>query len=934
MIDIKHLIDYLPFYYKERDTYKDGNGQGILEKLLEICGTYFQDNIKAEIDNSLDILDLSSASEYYLGLLWEMLGQMPFARVGRNPGPLSLSIEQQRNLIRYTNTLLKIRGTEKFFKVMFGIFNNESNNLGITIASDDQGWEKDLRETTVINYPYFDTDSFDDDNIRMDEYYRMKQCINVTFNITGKIEDQDKPALKAFIERFVPYFVHPVVVIDGESTEETYTMKLFKYDKLNYRWEEAGDSTTVQGDIDLMFKVEIYDIFGNEVYKEFESWLEGGTKTLRTSPYTFIVSGMINNEDIYHFKLDNEEITHIINKLVVAVPTYTITTPEIISENQKIEREHPSVTVRVKATKIFHGISMPVNVINKTTNQIELAGDDGYATFVITKSGIYKFSPSPSYMKESFIIIEEEEDAIIEDAYNVFVRRILSPSVNPGTWKKVSTAILDEMFSSAYFQVKLVFNHVPSGLIYKGAPLTADILSLISEPQAKMGMSAEDFAQVQPIIQKAVAVPADIPSISLQSGQIWTVPNNGSYPIRPKYGSQDDSLWAVVTRVVNRLTWDVKLLDDSGEVVNHEELDITNYITSVEATVQITQTSTPLLGNEDSDNSLKIFTILTADGTTLNLEYEDTKVDVSNFSIEWLDKSGTGGVYKVKFTSNIPGTFSFKMQSGNSSMASITVNDGRVPDYSEDEVTGILILPVNSNGWVPTTSEDLIELNRIYQLSKTDTEAKFRIVPAYRNTDGTIKIYDTYADQFGYFILPDGSEVELGTELTLSEVGTYTYKCELEPADEDEGIPARYSEVTLEIKDWQSTVNLEVTPSTGALRNGQATATLRVSSNKPTDTLLIKELVTGDTYKDEDTFTAHSVTQDDKPYTFVPVVNGNVVETNPDGSSTKKTFKVIDPTAITVNPIKLEWGADELTPKTITVIPGDESTEWVVVLTN
>lgn len=51
MIDIKHLIDYLPFYYKSKDTYKDDNGQGILEKLLEICGTYFQDNIKAEIDS-------------------------------------------------------------------------------------------------------------------------------------------------------------------------------------------------------------------------------------------------------------------------------------------------------------------------------------------------------------------------------------------------------------------------------------------------------------------------------------------------------------------------------------------------------------------------------------------------------------------------------------------------------------------------------------------------------------------------------------------------------------------------------------------------------------------------------------------------------------------------------------------------------------------
>lgn len=932
MINIKHLIDYLPFYYKNKDTYKDGNGQGILEKLLEICGTYFQDNIKSEIDSSLEILDIGSTSKYYLNLLWGMLGQMPFARISTHHGPLSLSEEQQRSLIKYTNTLLKIRGTEKFFQVMFSVFSNEFNNLAITITSDNPGWEKDVKELTSINYPYFNTDSFDDDNIRMDEYYRMKQCINVTFNITGKIDDQDYQVLVAFIKRFVPYFVHPIIYIDGKSMEETYTLKLFKYDKINYKWEEAGDSTKVQGVIDQVFKVVIYDSFGNEVSKDFESWLEGSTKTTRTSPYIFTVSGMISDNDIYHFKLGNEEIIHIINKEAVAVPTYTISTPEIISENKKIDGEHTSVMVRVKATKIFYGIAMPVNVINKTTNQIELAGDDGYATFVITKGGTYKFSPSPSYTEESSITIIE--DAITEDAYNIFVRRLLplAPSIEQ-TWSKASTAILEGTIGLAVFQVKLVFNHVPSGLIYDGAPLTADILSLLTEAKAKAKMSAEDFAKVQPIIQKAVAVPADIPSISIQSGMTWQVPNMGAYRIRPKYGSQDHSLWAVVTRVVKLLAWNVNLLNGSTQKPSME-LDITNDTPSVEAIVQVVQTSTPLLGNEDSDNSLKSLIIIMADGTTLNLNYEDTKVNGSDFSVEWLDKSGTGGVYKVRATSKIPGTFSFKMSSGRSTMATLTVNDARIPIYTEYEVTGILILPVNKSGWVPTTSEDLIGLNRIYQLSKDDTESKFRIVPAYRNQDGTINIYDADADEFGKFIMPDGSDEVLGTTLTIKEVGTYTFKYKLEAADEDEGIPAKYSEVTLEIKDWKPTVNLEVTPSTGAMRNGQATATLRVSSNKPTDTLLIKELVTGDIYKDGDIFTAYSVTPEDKPYTFVPVVNGNVVETNPDGTSTKKTFKVIDPSAITVEPIKLEWSAEDLTPKTITIIPGDESTEWIVVVTD
>ena len=925
MINLKHLIDYLPPFFRDKDTSKYSNGKGILEKFLEICGTYFQDNIKAETDRSLEILDISNTSKYYFNLLWEMLGQMPFARISKNVELLSLSIKQQRDIIKYANTLLKIRGTEKFFKIIFEIFSNKSNNLAITIVSKDPGWEKDIRELTAINHPYFNTDSFDDENICMDEYYLMKQCINVNFSITGKIKDQDYPALEAFIKRFVPYFVHPIIYINGKLIEETYTMKLFKYNKLRFRWEEAGDSTKVVGIIDLPFKVVIYDSFGNEVSKVFESWLGNGIRTKRTSPYIFTVNGMMGTKDVYHFKLGNLEITHSIVKVITPMPTYTISTPKIISGNSKIDREYNSVTVRVKATKILHGIVTPVNVINKTTNQIELAGNDGYATFIITKVGTHKFSPNLSYTVESSIDIKGE--AISEDAYSVFVRREFpSPELD---WSKASTVDLSKLFDSAVFQIKLVFNNLPSGLTYNGAPLTAEILSLLTEEQAKAKMSPSGFAKVQPIIQKAVAVPVDIPFNMIQSGSSWKVPSNGVYQIRPKYGSQKPSLWASITKTFRRLTWKVNVLDPwTGSIKDSSLiLNLTNDKPSVEATVQITQTSTPLLDNNPIDNSLKSLLIFTPDGYTLTLGYDGILVGNPDFSVEWLDKSGTDGVYKVKVFSKIPGTYSFKMSSGDSIMATLVVNDARVPIHSKDEVTGILILPVNNNnGWVPVDSEDLIGLNRTYQLSNDgDTEAKFRIVPAYRKADGTVNIYDSNADEFGSFIMPNGSYEELGTILNLTRPGIYTFKYELAPADA--GIPARYSKVTLEIKDWQSTINFKVTPSVGVLRNGQATTLLSAFSNKPTDVLLIKELVTNEVYLNGSIFTAYQVTPDNKPYTFVPIVNNKVVNTNPDGTSTKKTFKVIEP-------FKLEWDSEDLTPKTISITPGDDSTEWVITVTD
>ena len=60
MINLKNLIDFLPFEYKAQDTYKV-NGKGILERFLEICGEHFEDYITKDIENILDIIDIDKA---------------------------------------------------------------------------------------------------------------------------------------------------------------------------------------------------------------------------------------------------------------------------------------------------------------------------------------------------------------------------------------------------------------------------------------------------------------------------------------------------------------------------------------------------------------------------------------------------------------------------------------------------------------------------------------------------------------------------------------------------------------------------------------------------------------------------------------------------------------------------------------------------------
>ena len=145
-------MDFLPYYYKEADTYKVA-GKGILERYLEIFGNYFEDYIVEDTKNILDILDIDHCPEIYLNYLWEFLGQMPFAygcnidaekwamyfngfdsdeRIAElsqlwiipkdDNDNFNLSTDQVRKFLKYSVSLFKIRGTQRFFEILFKMY--------------------------------------------------------------------------------------------------------------------------------------------------------------------------------------------------------------------------------------------------------------------------------------------------------------------------------------------------------------------------------------------------------------------------------------------------------------------------------------------------------------------------------------------------------------------------------------------------------------------------------------------------------------------------------------------------------------------------------------------------------------------------------------------------------------------------------------------
>lgn len=204
MINIRNLIDFLPFEFKDQDTYKV-EGKGILERFLEICGSYYQDNILPDIDNILDIIDLDKTPKQYLTYLWEFLGEIPLARPQSTSRTPNLSETQIRNILKYSISLLKIRGSKQFFEILFRMY-------GLTCIITDptdgsmNGWVK-------VN-PQYDGEYSNYDKYHYDRIFGCTQCIPVQVEIRGHGFTSATTEFKAFkqaidklFDRFLPYNV-------------------------------------------------------------------------------------------------------------------------------------------------------------------------------------------------------------------------------------------------------------------------------------------------------------------------------------------------------------------------------------------------------------------------------------------------------------------------------------------------------------------------------------------------------------------------------------------------------------------------------------------------------------------------------------------------------------------------------------------------------
>ena len=288
MINLRSLMDLLPYYFKEQDTYKV-NGKGLLERYLDIFGAYFDNQVVRDISTLDDVIDIDKTPEVYLGYLWEFLGSMPYAnpraidpdkwkqyfngfnsdstieslsrlwlyRKDYDGDHYTLTPDQVRSLVKYSIALFSIRGTKKFFEVFLRLYgfeakiSNGSTYPKITLEEDDDSdyWGEDTDYWGTDDDYWGSTDSLFDikteptkidsewlnlDTDTVDNHTNCTRLVNVNFrlksdyvyNVSSNEFKRLQDRMFNLINMFLPIGTRPHLIWDNVNVGDRYESKI------------------------------------------------------------------------------------------------------------------------------------------------------------------------------------------------------------------------------------------------------------------------------------------------------------------------------------------------------------------------------------------------------------------------------------------------------------------------------------------------------------------------------------------------------------------------------------------------------------------------------------------------------------------------------------------------------------------------------------
>ena len=519
-MDIKRLIDWLPAYYREFDSYKVG-GKGLLERFLELIGTALSD-VKDKIDRFLDVLSIGSTKKENLDFLAGHLGSMPFTS-SSSGNPLKLTEKQRRDLISVSAWLRKNRGSKEFFTVLFNKLRNKDNNLAIEITESPIGGSKTLESTTDYDSAL--------DSVSLDANDLTANTIStVTYKVTGTIPTSVYGYIRDILNDYSPFNVVPLVYINGKfqsKLDVPYQLSIEYFDLVSKAWKKSPAIFYVGPDTNY-FRVVAYNTDTNKEVTgvRFTSKYTGDNgftgvnkDNVLVTPYYFDIDSLpmglnkwartfvpeltvpssgenVGTEVTVEFRVSKESTTYVDNIEVLSLlddgltqsgGKYALSIDKYTSAAIAVRASRTQGTTKKYVSVIYNNtdsIESPTTIwYNKTTREIlrsKPLDDKGYtkienvSVFMVSEFTDHKFSMVLNRSKFVVVNMKEKKDATLVG--KILVRQRYP---NKTAWTDnltIKLSLVEGFWQPPYIDVLVLNNHIPDVWLKDGSKLTARMI--------------------------------------------------------------------------------------------------------------------------------------------------------------------------------------------------------------------------------------------------------------------------------------------------------------------------------------------------------------------------------------------------------------------------------------------------------------------------
>ena len=137
------FFKFLPPYFKMNDTYKDAQGQGLLERYLSAFDPEVLLETFPNINKYLDIIDVRTCAPKFLTHISDVLG---------NPPDIFDDEDKYRNLLAYIVSVYKIKGSIESYELFFDILGFDIELEEIPLFNQNSVYD---------NEGIFDSDEFE-----------------------------------------------------------------------------------------------------------------------------------------------------------------------------------------------------------------------------------------------------------------------------------------------------------------------------------------------------------------------------------------------------------------------------------------------------------------------------------------------------------------------------------------------------------------------------------------------------------------------------------------------------------------------------------------------------------------------------------------------------------------------------------------------------